>query len=508
MTKARIFLIAIGILAAVSAVNILEVSADKGASPEMKSFNYRLPAKKAALEPRTTSRIDLGSYSKEVLETGRIALPLDSISRVVSLVPNEIRTSDFQTYSAQGGKLIPLGKGPCRTYRGIVEGMDGSEVRMYVDENYLGGVIATPTGAFVIDTVKVDRIETNGASARVGTVVISKTDRVSCATCGSTLPEKLAGGVIAKGAGRAPVDPANVPWVPIVNRTIAQKTVKIVTDADFEYVQNQGSASAANARILSFINTYEPFFQQGVGLRLRVSGQVVRDTLPQVYSGQSSIDLLGQLAGDWVNRPTPQRAFVMMLTGKTYMPETDSGVSSSSSCLSNQGFVAREGNPNLFGPFATLNNLSALTTLQMDLSSGVVVGDPDCSSNILDVFIGQVPILGDTLATKFCWKTVNGINQGLGSFSGACIVASAESTVTILNSSSRVVPATGGAVTFSIQGPPSNDWQVYSLDSWMTPQVNYTTGVVTVTVPPIGKGQPTRIGTVVINGARISISQY
>jgi hypothetical protein len=317
----------------------------------------------------------------------------------------------------------------------------------------------------------------------------------------------MAGGMTAKGAGRAQVDPANIPGQPIINRTVAQKTVKIVTDCDFEYVQAQGGVSTANARLLSFINSFDQYFQQGVGLRLRVSGQVARDTLPQIYTAQSSQGLYSQLAADWVNRATPERAFVMMLTGKTYEPLENLGISSSSACSTNQGFVAREAD-SMFGPFATLNGLSFFTTLQLDVNSGVPLGDPDCSSNILDVFIGQSPIGGDVLGTKFCWKTVQGINQRLQLFSGSCIVASTASTVTIVNSTSRIVGGNGGTISFTVQGPVSNDWQAYSLESWLSTQVNYTTGTVTINVAPLGKGtSTTRIGTVIINGARFSVLQ-
>lgn len=508
MKKSRICTIAGGLLLILAAGNTPGVSAIPGSPPELKRSTFRQPAKQAALAPTVTTRIDLGAFARQVQATGRIALPLDAGARVLSLIPNEIRTPDFETYSDQGGKLVPRGRGPCRTYRGWVEGVEGSEVRLYLDDQFLGGLITTPTGVFAIDTVGVDPAGSKRVGSLVKTVVISRAEANSCRTCGTNLVEKLTGGLMAKGAGRAPVGPGGLPGDPVMNQTVAQKTVKIVTDADFEYVQNHGGASATNARLLSFINTYEPFFQQGVGLRLRISGQVVRDTLPQVYTAQSSIGLLGQLEDDWLNRSTPQRSFVMMLTGKTYQPETDSGVSGGSSCTVVDGFVAREGNATLFGPFATLNNLSGLTTLQLDLNGGVAFGDPQCSSNISDIFIGQSPVLGETLATRFCWKTVSGIKQGLETFSGSCIVSSADSTVTVLNSSSRLVPPGGGTVTFSVQGPASNDWQVYTLAPWLSSHVNYATGLVTITVAPLGKAPfPTRTGFVVINGKEFAITQ-
>lgn len=473
---------------------------------EIRNVSYRLPAKKAELPPRTTSRVNLSTLAREVETSGRIAFPIDRQARVLVLEKNEVRTSDFATFTDRGGKLVRGEAGPCRTYRGWIEGMDGSEVRVYLDENYFGGTIVTADTTYAIDTVASEKSSDAGA-AQIGTVVVQKGTRRECATCGVST-NALSGGAAPKGAGRAPVDIINVPSQPIVNRTIAQRVLKIVTDCDFEYVQAKGGVSAANARILSFINTLDPLFQQGVGFRIRVSGQVARDTLPQVYTGNSTGMLLFQLSSDWLNRTTPERAFVWMLSGKTFSPATDAATSSSAACAVNQGFVAREGDAGLFGPFATLNLFGVLIPSQISAGQPVGAGDPDCSPNILDYFLGQDPVNGDVMGTDFCWKTVAGINAGFGLPRGSCILANTESTVTIVNSSSRVVPRAGGTVTFNVTGPTSNDWQVYSRQSWMTPQVNYATGLVTVTVSPIGKGAGgSRFGDLVLNGQRLPIFQ-
>lgn len=471
---------------------------------EIRSLAYRLPTKKAELEPRTTSRVNLSALAREVENSGRIAFPIDRESRVLVLEKNEVRTNDYATFTDRGGKLVRAEAGPCRTYRGWIEGEEGSEVRVYLDDAYFGGTIVTPDATYAIDTVV---SETASDSGHLGTVVVHKANREACASCELSKTALLGGG-LAKGAGRAPVDTASIPGQPIVNRIIAQRVLKVVTDCDFEYVQARGGVSAANARILSFINTLDPLYQQGVGLRIRVSGQVARDTLPQIYTGTSTGTLRSQLSADWLNRPTPERAFVWMLSGKTFPPATDASTSSSAACVDNQGFAAREGDPGLFGPFATLNLFGVLIPLQISGGLPVGAGDPECSDRITDYFLGQDPVRGDVLGTDFCWKTVAGINAGFGLVRGSCILANAESTVTVVNSSSRIVPRSGGIVTFNVTGPTSNDWQVYSRQSWMTPQVNYATGVVTITVSPISKGTGgSRFGEVVLNGQRLTILQ-
>lgn len=475
--------------------------------PETHSISYQAqPAKKAAFERGTTMRANLAHLSREVVGTGRIALPLDGTSKVISLVPNEVRTSDFGAFVDRGGKLVPVEAGPCRTYRGTIEGISGSEVRLYLDDSYLGGTITTPTESYTIDTIARDTIAKNGVSSEVATVVLGKADAKVCLPCQAA--NRFLNGSMAKGAGRVQIDPAMLPGQPIVNRTIAQRVVKIVTDCDFEYVQVQGGASNANARLLSFINTIDPFFQQGIGVRLRVSGQVARDTLPQVYTGTSTQMLYSQLASDWVNRPTPSRAFVMMLSGKTFAPLSDAGTGSGASCANNQGFVAREGNPSSFGQFATINLLSLSVTEQMNLEQTVIAGDPDCGGDFLANFIGQLPLNGDSMATEFCWKTVRGVNLALSNPVLSCIASSPESTLTIVNSTSRMVSSNGGTVNMTIQGPTTGDFQAYSRESWMSTQFNSTSGILTITVNPIGKGSnPNRFGTVVINGTPVTISQ-
>jgi hypothetical protein len=183
MKNVRTILISVfGVLALLMANNQGLVLAQKGvvsSEGELKSFNFRTPAKKAEIQPKTTTRIDLSVLSREVLANGRISLPIDSVSRVISLTPNEVRTSDYQAFVDRGGKFVPIAKTECRTYRGVVEGLDGSEVRIYLDGEYLGGVVTTPTAAYALDTVASEKVTSNGVSGRIGTVVISKSDRVS-----------------------------------------------------------------------------------------------------------------------------------------------------------------------------------------------------------------------------------------------------------------------------------------------------------------------------------------
>jgi hypothetical protein len=257
---------------------------------------------------------------------------------------------------------------------------------------------------------------------------------------------------------------------------------------------------------LSFVNTIDEFYQKGPGYRVRVTGQFARDTLPQIYTGTSTSALRQQVSNDWVNRATPDRAFVMMMSGKTFTPLTDGGTGTSGSCFTNDCFVAREADPGLFGQFATINLLSALFVDEMNLNLPINAGDPDCGSPSAS-FIGQSPVLGNTLRTEFCWKTIQAINEYINQ-PGTCYLATPQSTVTIMNSSSRLVPVTGGNVTFSIQAPSGGDWQSFSRDSWLTPQFDSGSGVLSVSATALGKGQTvSRAGDIVINGQKIRIIQ-
>lgn len=452
-----------------------------------------------------TTRVELPALSREAEKTGRLALPLEGTSTVFHLFPNEIRTADYTSEVVRNGRPEILPGGPCRTYRGFVEGVAGSDVRLYVDENYLGGIVLTPSNAYHIEADTTESPNWEGRKGRFSTIRISRTEVVKEGEI-PNLPFLLNGGAVTNGGGRAPIDPVSDFGSPIKNLTIAQRVLQVVTDCDFEYVRRQGGAAQANARLLSFLNAIDPLFQKGVGVRIRVSGQVTQDSFSQVYTGNSTKELLQQLSAEWGARPTPSRAFVMLVSGKTFLPETDLGQASGGFCPFDQGFVAREASPSTFGPFATMNLLSGFFLKQVFPIPPLSAGDPECGGAPGSNFIGQEPLDGTTLAAEFCPKSAAGFNLAIRNPFYNCVAATAESTVQIVNSTSRIVPAGGGTVSFTIQSL-SPDWQVFSRVPWMTSRQD-ASGEVTVTVASVPKGSGgARIGEIVMNGARIPVRQ-
>lgn len=447
---------------------------------------YRV-GKIGPVDNTATMRADLALLANEVDISGRLAIPLPEGTRILTFEPNEIRTPEYANGSTP------------RTYRGSLSGIADSQARIYLDANYFGGMIRTSTGVYVIETTGTD------PGSRVSTVLIQRFAAKKCSACEAN---SFAPPYLPKGGGPAPIDPGDDFTKPIVNRTIVQRSLTVITDCDFEYVQKRGGAAVANARALSWINQLDPFFQKDIGIRLRVGGQVVRTAENPVYTAATSRDLRFESQTFWEQNPQPARSFVLTLTGKDLVSPTDGGTSSLNICHPGEGVVAREADPARFGPFGTINLLGSLFVDQINANLPLQPGDPECSPLAGAVFVGQAQVNGEILAQEFCWKTLAGISARLAEPSAGCVVGGPDTTVRILTSTSRVVPASGGQVTFQMQVLPGTNWVVASRAQWISVLVNRELSRVEVQVAPLPKGRlGARIGDVVINGEKIPILQ-
>ena len=90
--------------------------------------------------------------------------------------------------SLDGGEVRSLERGPVRTYKGTVAGMDGAQARFTIDENTVEGLIITPSDLYFVEPAN----RYSGLASTKDYIVYKASDLIetSFGECG-TLAEKV-----------------------------------------------------------------------------------------------------------------------------------------------------------------------------------------------------------------------------------------------------------------------------------------------------------------------------
>lgn len=219
----------------------------------------------------------------------------------LEVIPNEIRTDDFQSYI--NGKLVD-GKGPCETFKGNIKNTD-REVRLCINENGISGFIQLEDQKLFIEKSIKFKLRNSGPTFFVvyyENDVIHK-DNIYC-------------GVTSEEESRFLDTLPKTSAVALSSNSC--KLLKIATDADFEFFQIYGPA--ANAEILYIINLIQGVYTSTFNVIPRVSFQNLW-TISDPYTGNPSTDagselLVSELRTYWqANFPAVVRDVVHLFTG-------------------------------------------------------------------------------------------------------------------------------------------------------------------------------------------------
>ena len=111
---------------------------------------------------------------------------------------------------------------------------------------------------------------------------------------------------------------------PEISHAGAMKVVQLATDADYEFFQQQGGTSGANAKILSVLNGVDAIYRSQLNLTISVVFQNVWTTPADPYTHTASSSLLSEFANYWNNNFTSTVNFDLahLFTGR----DLDGGV--------------------------------------------------------------------------------------------------------------------------------------------------------------------------------------
>lgn len=235
---------------------------------------------------RSFKKFDLQKLSGQPgLANGHRSLKLKASGRDLSLdvEPHDLRSSRYRSEdSATPGER--LGADPTiTTFKGTVDGEDGSSVRISIDGKKVEGYFITHGKKYFVEPAKK---YTNQADESDSVIYQAEDALVeSTLLCDADIPTQIE-------AGKAMVTAQAVDLV------LTYQNIDLATDADQQYVNTFGSASAANAEILNILNMTEGVYQSELNLSITVVYQHTWST-PDPFDATSMSTILDSFLAYW-----------------------------------------------------------------------------------------------------------------------------------------------------------------------------------------------------------------
>jgi Metallo-peptidase family M12/Reprolysin family propeptide/FG-GAP repeat len=237
-------------------------------------------------------RLDTNDALRQTGASQTLSIPTSNKIFELALTPNDLRSARYAAMDTDSTGIHSLEKQPISLFKGQVFGETNSQVRLMIDGANVEGYFTSDGKRYFVEPAsRYSKLAKNGE-----TIVYLAEDvlRDKGFDCKSDLAEQIEDGK------------------KLVNSQISQavttlRVIEIATEADFEFVNsNSGSASAANAKILSILNMVDGVYQNELGLTVRVSFQHTWSTADS-YDGTSINTLLNSFVSYWnTNFPAAQ----------------------------------------------------------------------------------------------------------------------------------------------------------------------------------------------------------
>ena len=248
-------------------------------------------------------KVHLRRYSKNA----QLGFPtMDGAPLDIVLEEYEIRGVNYMSVQTSQSGQVDMPLSDCPTYRGTVNGMDSSFVRMTVTDETVQGVIYTKQYGYL----SVEPLSAFTSSGKANQYVLYNLKDVK-ESVGTCVTDAL-NDAIEKSSGK------NSSSARIAVPTTC-RIIELATEADFEYAQTFGGNP--NANILGIINTVDGVYQNDLNIRIIVVFQHFWNTAADPY-GAATIGtggLLTEFGNHWnANFQNVQRDLAHLFTGRTF----------------------------------------------------------------------------------------------------------------------------------------------------------------------------------------------
>jgi hypothetical protein len=436
---------------------------------------------------------------KEVLEKVKTGQPVEvqAYGRYFHFVltPNDIRAKNYRAVETSVEGSREMKRGEVTTYKGKLSNDYASEVRFTVSQGNIEGLIYTSDNKkfFVTKAAKFSRYAAKSAAVVYGENDLIKT--VDLSDDVKLLPDDIEG-KMDFGFDMLKSDAFGAADEPEMSAALADlKELEVATEADYQWVIQSGSGTAANNEILNILNLVDGIYERDLNLTIKVTFQHVW-TSTDPYPSSSSIDLLNSFLSYWnANYPVSQqpRDVAHLFTGKfSNQGIAYSGVICTSPSYA-YGLTARSG---------SVNHLIAAHEIGHNLNGDHVENSGSCASSIMN------PIISFN-ATSFCDTS----KSQIGNFTatrGACLssVGSTPTCTYSISPGNQNFSAAGGTGSVTVTTQSGCNWTATANQNFIgITSGTGGTGSGTVNYSVATNTGNARTGTITIAGQTFTVNQ-
>jgi hypothetical protein len=213
----------------------------------------------------------------------RLSVSVNGEQMELDVVPNDLRAPNYRAEDTGPVGTHAMESPEVTTYKGTVVGRAGTEVRLTIDGTRVEGFFNVGADRFFIEPATK---YSKSASAYESVIYKAEDSLVDNSfACEADIPTRIKAGDQMAG-------------LESVGSLEAQKRLDVATEADLEFVNTIGSASAANSEILSILNMVEGTYSAELNLKIRVTYQHTWTTADP-YAGSSTSAILSNFQNYW-----------------------------------------------------------------------------------------------------------------------------------------------------------------------------------------------------------------
>jgi hypothetical protein len=274
-------------------------------------------------------KLDPAIAASQIRRTGKLLLGTSAGQFDLKVAPHDIRSADYVAQViGSDGMAQKLARTPVNTFKGEVRGLPQAQARLTIEHDSIEGSIITKSERYFIQPARA----LSRASRSDEFVFYRGSDVIKDAgECGVTLADEVAAeeerARSAAGSGSKAPSTSNFETSEITSLS-PLKIVRLVTDADAEYVNTLGGVAQANSQILNIMNQVDGIYQVEIGVTFQIVGQNAwSDAATDPYTSTAvscpsppgtCVTLLNEFRNRWNSNPplTMTRDLAHLWTGK------------------------------------------------------------------------------------------------------------------------------------------------------------------------------------------------
>jgi hypothetical protein len=204
-------------------------------------------------------QLDAPTVAQEVRTSGRLKIVTLGHRFDLQLQLNDLRAPNYRAEVVRNGVVEVMPSVSVNTYKGMVDGIPGTDARFTIDDEHFEGMILAPDETYFIEPARKFSAAADASDYLLYTASDVRSDITR--TC-ETLNERVS--LRAKQLAPAP---QNETGLKVFSPT---RVAELATEADDEYVNQLGGPGAANSEILSVVNQIDGIYQRDIGLSLSI----------------------------------------------------------------------------------------------------------------------------------------------------------------------------------------------------------------------------------------------